>query len=385
MSASSCRGLPANAWWISMPDGTRPVPPPIALLAELTHRCPLSCPYCSNPLDLMRREAELPADAWAEIFRQAADLGVLQVHLSGGEPASRRDLEEIVAAARAAGLYANLITSGIGLTAARIAALAEAGVDHVQLSVQGTRAETADRVGGYRGGFARKMEVAEALARTGLALTLNAVMHRHNLEELPEVFDLAERLGARRVEVACVQFQGWALANRAVLQPTREQVEAAKRLVAEARAQRSGRLVIDFVPPDYHADLPKACMGGWGSTGLNIAPDGTVLPCHAAQTIPGMVFAKATQTPLAEIWYRGPAFAAFRGTDWMPEPCRSCDRREVDFGGCRCQALAVLGDAAAPDPVCRRTPGRARLDALLAAEGHETGLEAARWRRIPAG
>jgi pyrroloquinoline quinone biosynthesis protein E len=365
-----------------MADGGIPVPPPIAMLAELTHRCPLSCPYCSNPVDLARREAELSVADWAGVFRQAAALGVLQVHLSGGEPASRRDLEDIVAAARGAGLYANLITSGIGLTPERIAALVAAGVDHVQLSVQGTRAETADRVGGYRGGFARKMQVAEAIAAAGVALTLNAVMHRHNLEELPEVFDLAERLGARRVEVACVQFQGWALANRAVLQPTRAQVDEAKRLVAAARAARRGRLVIDFVPPDYYADLPKACMGGWGSTGLNIAPDGSVLPCHAAQTIPGMVFANVREVPLAEIWYRGPAFAAFRGTAWMPEPCRSCDRREVDFGGCRCQALAILGDAAAPDPVCRRTPGRARLDALLAAEGNAPGLEAARWRRI---
>jgi pyrroloquinoline quinone biosynthesis protein E len=365
-----------------MPDGTLSVPPPIALLAELTHRCPLSCPYCSNPLDLSRREAELGAENWAGVFGQAAALGVLQVHLSGGEPASRRDLEEIVAAARGAGLYVNLITSGVGLTAERIAALVTAGVDHVQLSVQGTTPETADRVGGYRGGFARKMEVAEALAPAGGALTLNAVMHRHNLAELPEVFDLAERLGARRVEVACVQFQGWALENRAVLQPTRVQVEEAKRLVREARLARTGRLVIDFVPPDYYADLPKACMGGWGSTGLNIAPDGTVLPCHAAQTIPGMEFANVRDVPLAEIWHRGPAFAAFRGTDWMPEPCRSCDRREVDFGGCRCQALAVLGDASAPDPVCKRTPGRARLDLLLAAEGNGPGLEAARWRRI---
>ncbi len=365
-----------------MPDGTRIVLPPIAMLAELTHRCPLSCPYCSNPLDLARREVELSAEEWADVFRQAAGLGVLQVHLSGGEPASRRDLEEIVAAARGAGLYANLITSGIGLTAERIAALVAAGVDHVQLSVQGTTPATADQVGGYRGGFARKMAVAETIAAAGVALTLNAVMHRHNLGELPEVFDLAERLGARRVEVACVQFQGWALENRAVLQPTRGQVEEAKRLVAEARQQRRGRLVIDFVPPDYYADLPKACMGGWGSTGLNIAPDGSVLPCHAAQTIPGMRFANVKDTPLEEIWYRGPAFAAFRGTDWMPEPCRSCDRREVDFGGCRCQALAVLGDASAPDPVCRRTPGRARLDLLLAAEGNGPGLEAARWRRI---
>ena len=365
-----------------MADGAPPIPPPIAMLAELTHRCPLSCPYCSNPVDLARREAELSTEDWAGVFRQAAALGVLQVHLSGGEPASRRDLAQIVAAAREAGLYVNLITSGVGLTEDRLTEIIAAGVDHIQLSVQGTKAETADRVGGYRGGFAKKMEIAEAIARAGVALTLNVVMHRHNLGELPEVFDLAERQAARRVEIACVQFQGWALENRAVLQPTRAQVDEAKRLVAEARVARAGKLVIDFVPPDYYADLPKACMGGWGSTGLNIAPDGAVLPCHAAQTIPGMQFANVRDLPLTEIWYRGPAFAAFRGTGWMPEPCRSCDRREVDFGGCRCQALAVLGDASAPDPVCRRTEGRTRLDQLLMAEGNAPDLEAARWRRI---
>ena len=356
--------------------------PPIAMLAELTHRCPLSCPYCSNPQELSRRDAELSADEWARVFHEAADLGVLQLHLSGGEPASRRDLEAIAASARQAGLYVNLITSGVGLTLARLEALAEAGVDHVQLSVQGTTAASADRVGGYKGGFDRKMAVAGHITRLGLALTLNAVMHRHNLDELPQVFDLAETLGARRVEVACVQFQGWALRNRAVLQPTREQVDRAKALVAQERIARSGRLVIDFVPPDYYADLPKACMGGWGTTGLNLAPDGTVLPCHAAQTITGMTFQSVRDMALAEIWYHGAAFQAFRGTDWMPAICQTCDRRDIDHDGCRCQAMAILGDAAAPDPVCRRTPGRAALDAAMAAEGNAPGLEAAVWRRI---
>jgi pyrroloquinoline quinone biosynthesis protein E len=352
------------------------------MLAELTHRCPLSCPYCSNPLDLSRRDAELTADEWARVFGEAADLGVLQLHLSGGEPASRRDLEAIAASARSAGLYVNLITSGVGLTLARLEALAQAGVDHVQLSVQGTSAASADRVGGYRGGFDRKMEVAGHIAQLGLALTLNAVMHRHNLDELPAVFDLAEALGARRVEVACVQFQGWALKNRAVLQPTRDQVGRAKALVGTARAERAGRIVIDFVPPDYYADLPKACMGGWGTTGLNVAPDGTVLPCHAAQTITGMTFQSVRDTPLADIWYRGAAFQAFRGTAWMPSVCQTCNRREIDHAGCRCQAMAILGDAAAPDPVCRWTPGRAMLDAAMAAEGNAQGLEAAVWRRL---
>jgi pyrroloquinoline quinone biosynthesis protein E len=342
--------------------------PPIALLAELTHRCPLSCPYCSNPVELTRAETELSTEVWGNIFKQAAALGVLHVHLSGGEPASRRDLVELVAHARDAGLYTNLITSGIGITEDRLAALDAAGLDHVQLSMQGVRAELADRVGGYKGGFDRKMAVAEMIRARDIPLTLNAVMHRHNMDDLPETLALAERLGARRIEVACVQFAGWALKNRAALQPTRAQVDTAKRQVAEARETLRGTLAIDFVPPDYYADYPKACMGGWGSTGLNIAPDGKVLPCHAAEIIPGLEFQNARDVSLADIWYRGDAFNAFRGTDWMPDTCKSCDRRDIDMGGCRCQAMALVGKADAVDPVCRKSPDRGRVDALLAEE-----------------
>ncbi|MEL6467225.1 MAG: pyrroloquinoline quinone biosynthesis protein PqqE [Pseudomonadota bacterium] len=344
------------------------VDPPMAMLAELTHRCPLACPYCSNPTDLLARDAELSTESWADVFRQAADLGVLQLHLSGGEPASRRDLEELVIAARDAGLYTNLITSGIGLTEKRLRALDDAGLDHVQLSLQGVTAEMADRIGGYTGGFDRKMHVAEIIADIGFPLTLNAVMHRENLDDLPQTIDMARRLGARRIEVACVQFQGWALVNRAALQPSRAQVDQAKATVARAIETLKGRLVIDFVPPDYYSDFPKACMNGWGSTGLNVTPDGTVLPCHAAETIPHLQFDKVPEHALAEIWYTSAAFNAYRGTDWMPALCQSCTRRDVDFGGCRCQAMAVLGDAAAPDPVCRKSPGRAALDALLTQE-----------------
>ncbi len=342
-----------------------PPPAPIALLAELTHRCPLACPYCSNPLELVAREGELDTATWARVFAEAADLGVLQLHLSGGEPAARRDLEALVAAARQAGLYVNLITSGIGLAEARLDALEAAGLDHVQLSLQGVRAGIADRIGGYRGGFARKLELARAITARGLPLTLNAVMHRQNLDDLAETIAFAADLGARRIEVACVQFYGWALANRAALLPTRAQVDAAKRTVAEAVGTYRGRMAIDFVPPDYYADYPKACMGGWGSTGLNVAPDGTVLPCHAAATIPQLSFQRVTEAPLAEIWERGPAFQAFRGHDWMAEPCRSCARREIDHGGCRCQAMALAGDPRATDPVCRLAPHRPMVDAIL--------------------
>lgn len=341
---------------------------PLAMLAELTHRCPLACPYCSNPQELTAKDRELSTEQWADIFEQAAGLGVLQLHLSGGEPASRTDIVELVAAARDAGLYTNLITSGIGLTPRRLQALEDAGLDHIQLSVQGVNARIADRIGGYKGGFERKMHVADHIAQMGFPLTLNAVMHRENLDDLEATIEMAVRLGARRIEVACVQFQGWALSNRAALQPSRDQVDAAKRIVRAATERLRGTLVIDFVPPDYYSDFPKACMNGWGSTGVNITPDGTVLPCHAAETIPGLTFARVTEQPLRDIWYDSPAFNAYRGTDWLPDLCQSCERRDIDFGGCRCQAMAVLGDPSATDPVCRKSPGRAALDALLVQE-----------------
>lgn len=330
--------------------------PPIAMLAELTYRCPLSCPYCSNPVEMAKKESELDTDVWKDVFRQAADLGVLQLHLSGGEPASRRDLTELVQAARDAGLYTNLITSAIGLTERRLAELDAAGLDHVQLSLQGTDAEMADHIGGYKGGFKRKMQAAEWIVSAGFPLTLNAVVHRQNLHQLPEAIEMAVAMKARRMEVAIVQFHGWAMLNRDAMMPTREQADEASRIVAEARERLKGTLVIDYVPADYHSDYPKRCMGGWGTTGLNVTPDGLVLPCHAAQTIPSLSFDNVKDKPLAEIWHNGAAFNAYRGEDWMQEPCRSCDRRTLDFGGCRCQAMAIAGDPAATDPVCIKSP-----------------------------
>ena len=339
------------------------VPPPIAMLAELTHRCPLSCPYCSNPIEMTRQNSEMDTATWTRVFREAAELGVLQLHISGGEPASRRDLTELVAAARQAGLYTNLITSGIGLTEKRLRELDAAGLDHVQLSLQGTSPEMADEIGGYRGGFKRKMQVAEWIGQIGFPLTLNAVLHRRNLHQLPRALEMAEEMGARRIEVATVQFHGWALKNLDALMPTQEQAREATRIVTEARKRLKGRLVVDYVPADYHEDFPKRCMGGWGSSGLNVTPDGQVLPCHAAQTIPHLTFDRVQDRPLSEIWYEGAAFNAYRGTEWMQDPCRSCERKTVDFGGCRCQAMAVVGDAAATDPVCVKSPHHGALQA----------------------
>lgn len=339
-----------------MSETSTAVGPPMAMLAELTHRCPLACVYCSNPLELTRAADELSTAEWTDVFRQAADLGVLQLHLSGGEPAARRDLVALTEAAADAGLYTNLITSGIGLTEARIADLVAVGLDHLQLSMQGTGAAMTERVAAYRGGFARKLTVAAWTVAAGLPLTVNAVIHRLNIEDLPRMIDLAVEMGARRLEIANVQFHGWAARNRSVLLPTREQAEMAAHTAAQARQALAGTLAIDFVPPDTYAIFPKACMGGWGRVGLNIAPDGKVLPCHAAETIPALSFDTVRDRPLAEIWYAGEAFNAFRGEDWMQAPCRTCARRTVDFGGCRCQAMALVGDAAATDPVCRYSP-----------------------------
>ncbi len=362
------------------------VAPPIAMLAELTHRCPLSCPYCSNPVEMARQESELDTDTWDRVFQEAAALGVLQLHLSGGEPAARRDLVALVQAARDAGLYTNLITSAIGLTERRLAELDAAGLDHVQLSLQGTDVGMADRVGGYLGGFKRKMQTVEWINRIGFSLTLNFVLHRHNAHQLPRALEMALEMGARRIEVATVQFHGWALKNRDALMPTRDQAREVTRQVNAARKSHIGTLVIDYVPADYHDDYPKRCMGGWGSTGLNVAPDGQVLPCHAAQSIPHLRFDRVQDRSLAEIWHNSSAFNAYRGTDWMAEPCRSCNRKTVDFGGCRCQAMAIVGDAGATDPVCIKSPHHMALQAQAedhAAQGdipfvHRTAPGAAR-------
>ena len=348
-------------------------PPPMAMLAELTHRCPLKCPYCSNPLDLVRRSGELSTDEWRDVFAQAAAMGVLQAHLSGGEPAARRDLPEIVSAARDADLYANLITSGVGLTETVFHDLVARGLDHVQLSIQGVDAASADRIGGYAGGFDAKMRVAEWVAAAGLPLTVNAVMHRQNLDRLEETIDLALRLGARRLEIAHTQYHGWAYRNRAALMPTAEQVKRAGEIAAEATQRLMGVMAIDYVTPDHLARFPKPCMGGWGRVGLNVTPTGKVLPCHAAETITNLTFETIRDRPLADIWRDGAAFTAYRGTHWMPDPCKSCDRRTKDWGGCRCQAFAWSGDAGTVDPVCSKAPNHGAIRAAALAEGDAHG------------
>ena len=333
-----------------------PLMHPLGLLAEVTHRCPLGCPYCSNPIALESRADEIDAVTWARVFAEAADLGVLQVHLSGGEPTARRDIVEITAAAHSARLYTNLITSAVGVTEKMLAALAEAGLDHVQISIQDANAASADRIAGYDGAYVRKRALAAAVVRLGIPLTVNAVIHHANIDRIADVVDQAVALSASRVEIAHVQYYGWALANRAKLMPTRQQVEHAVDRVEALRERYRGIIVIDAVVPDYFARYPKACLGGWGRRSLNVSPSGKVLPCHAAETIPGLEFWSVREHSLSDIWQSSPAFNTFRGTDWMKEPCASCSRRLEDFGGCRCQALALTGDARATDPVCHLSP-----------------------------
>ena len=310
------------------------------------------------------RGGEMATADWTRVFRQAAELGVLHVHLTGGEPVLRPDLEELVRAARAANLYVNLITSGIGLTEPKLDALIDAGLDHLQLSFQDAEEAPANEFAGARA-HVRKLALAEIVRKRQIGFTLNAVVHRQNLDRLESIVAMAERLGVDRLEIANVQYYGWAIENRERLMPTRRQLEACVAAVQAHQLRLKGRMRIDFVPPDYYARYPKACMGGWGRSLILIDPAGFVLPCHAAGVIPGLTFENVQSQPLRWIWEESAAFQRFRGEDWMPDPCRSCDRRHEDFGGCRCQALLLTGDASATDPVCSLAPDRKLVDAVI--------------------
>jgi PqqA peptide cyclase len=354
------------------------LPGPIGLLAELTHRCPLGCPYCSNPLDLVRASQELDTKTWMRVFNQAADLGALHVHLSGGEPLVRSDIAELVNAAHLAGLYTNLITSAVGLTPQRLTELRAAGLEHVQISIQGIDTARADAVAHMKGAAKAKREAAKLVVEEGLALTINAVIHKGNIAEIPAIIELAEELGAGRLEVAHVQYHGWALPNRASLMPSREEFLTAAKIVEDARKRLEGALVIDHVMPDYYAERPKACMGGWGRQVIVVTPDGRALPCHAAASLPGMIFDNVRSQSLGAIWNDSEAFQKFRGTAWMPKPCQGCERAEIDWGGCRCQAFAITGKADVTDPACALSKDHARMNEL-ATIGATNGF---RFRRI---
>lgn len=338
---------------------------PYTLVAELTYRCPLRCPYCSNPLDWACRRNELDTATWLRALREAEDLGVVQVNLTGGEPLLRDDVETLVETARKLDLYTNLITSGIPLARERLARLRAAGLDNVQVSVQDVVAENSDRIAGLAS-FEKKLEVARWVKELGMPLTLNIVLHRDNLDRVSAMIELAERMRADRLELANTQYLGWALTNRRALLPTREQLERARAVAAEARQRLLGRMEVLFVTPDYYGRYPKSCMDGWGRRFIVVSPEGEVLPCHAAHTLPGLTFENVRDRSLAEIWSGSPAINAFRGEAWMPEPCRSCDRRTLDFGGCRCQAYHLTGDASATDPACSLAPSHGLIETARA-------------------
>ncbi len=331
-------------------------PRPYSLLCELTYRCPLQCPYCSNPVDFARHTEELRTEEWERVLTEAAALGVVQVHFSGGEPLLRPDLPAIVTRARALDLYSNLSTGGTLLTATLARALREAGLDSLQVSFQDADAANSDRLAGGAPSFAKKMQAARFAKAAGLSLTVNVVLHRQNLDRIEAIIVLAEELGAERLELANTQYNGWAFKNRASLLPTRAQVEHAATVAEAARQRLRGKMEILYVLPDYFESFPKPCLNGWGRVFLTVTADGTALPCQTAREIRGLRFENVRSRALDELWFESEAFCKFRGTDWLPEPCRSCDRREIDFGGCRCQAFLVTGDATVTDPVCSLSP-----------------------------
>jgi pyrroloquinoline quinone biosynthesis protein E len=339
-------------------------PRPYALLAEITYRCPLHCPYCSNPTR-SRNDGELTTGEWMRVIREAAGLGVLQIGFSGGEPLARRDLSDLVRAAREANLYTNLITSGIGLDDDRVRDLRDAGLDSVQLSFQSDKGDLADEIAGARA-HQHKLDVAAKVRAAGIPLSLNFVIHRRNIDRLPEMIELAESLRAERVELANVQFYGWAFRNRAALLPTREQVLRAREIATAAKTRLAGKIDIFYVLPDYYETRPKPCLAGWGQRYLTVNPIGDVLPCPTASSaIPELRFENVRSRALDWIWRESESFNRFRGTEWMPEPCQSCPQREIDFGGCRCQAALLTGNAANTDPVCDLSSNRASVDAVL--------------------
>lgn len=348
----------------SVPVGDPPAPRPYSLLAELTYRCPLKCPYCSNPLKLRLDRPELDTAAWARVLTEATGLGVVQVHFSGGEPLVRQDLAELVATARRLGLYTHLITSGITADEPRLEQLQDAGLDALQISLQDSQPLANDWLAGAAS-FEQRLRAVRAARRFDFHLTLNVVLHRHNLDRIEEIIRLAEEWDVDKLELAHVQYTGWAFRNRAALLPSREQVERAATVVAQARQRLGQRPEILHVLPDYFQLVPKACLHGWGRVFMTVAPDGAALPCQTAREIPGLEFPNVRDASLADIWFRAPVFSRFRGTAWMPEPCRSCDHREIDFGGCRCQAFLLTGSAAATDPVCHFSPDHAVVAAAL--------------------
>ena len=340
--------------------------PPLWLLAELTYRCPLHCAFCSNPVDYTRYSNELDTEEWIRVFREARAMGAVQLGFSGGEPLVREDLTELVAAAHELGFYTNLITSGVGLTPQRAEALKNAGLDHIQLSFQDSSRELNDFLSSTKT-FDLKQRVARTIKDLGYPMVLNCVMHRYNLPHVGRIIEMAESMEADFLELANVQYYGWAWRNREMLMPSRAALAAAETVVDEHRPRLEGRMKILWVVPDYAEGKPKPCMAGWASVFLVVAPDGVALPCHSARMLPGLDFPSVRDHSIRDIWQQSPAFNAYRGTDWMSSTCKSCEDKEKDHGGCRCQAFLLTGDAAATDPVCPKSPQHAEVEAMVMA------------------
>lgn len=328
---------------------------PLWLLAEVTYKCPLHCVFCYNPVDYTRYGPELDTQAWLRVLREGRELGATQLGFSGGEPLMRDDLEEMVTEARRLGYYSNLITSGIGLTEKRIAAFKEGGLDHIQLSFQDSTREMNDFLSSTKT-FDLKKRTAELIQKYDYPMVLNVVLHRHNIDHTQQILEMAQQLGAEYVELANTQYYAWAFENRDQLLPSRDQLMRAEEVTNRFRERVGNAMKVYFVVPDYHATRPKACMNGWGSLFVTVTADGVVLPCHEARMLPGLTFPNVRDHPLRWIWYDSPGFNAYRGDGWMQEPCRSCPDKVKDFGGCRCQAFMLTGDATNADPVCELSP-----------------------------
>ncbi|EED34729.1 coenzyme PQQ biosynthesis protein E [Luminiphilus syltensis NOR5-1B] len=338
-------------------------------MAELTYRCPLQCPYCSNPLDIANYGAELDTEHWLSVLTQARELGAAQLGFSGGEPLVRKDLEVLVESARSLGFYSNLITSGVGLSDQRVGALREAGLDHIQVSFQSSDSELNALLSGSHKAFEHKLAMARSVKAHGYPMVLNFVLHRHNIDQVDKILELCAQLNADYVELANTQYHGWALKNREALMPSEEQLGRAEAVTNAYRKQHGEAMKIYFVIPDYYEQRPKPCMNGWASMFLTVAPDGAALPCHSARDLP-IAFPNVRDTPVRDIWYHSEPFNAYRGNDWMQEPCRSCPEKDIDFGGCRCQAYLLTGDARNADPVCDKSPHRERIDEALLQANH---------------
>lgn len=355
---------------LSGPVAPKRIGPPLWLLAELTYRCPLQCPYCSNPIEFAQIKDELDTEQWLQVLRQGRKLGAAQLGFSGGEPLLRQDLEDLAGEARSLGYYSNLITSGMGLSRERVAALKTAGLDHIQLSFQDSDKELNDQIAGSHKAFDKKLAMAQVVKEFDYPMVINFVLHRHNIDHIESILELCVQIGANYVELANVQYYGWGLHNRASLMPSKEQLRHAEEVTQRYRKQYQQKMQLIFVVPDYYETRPKGCMNGWGSLFLTVAPDGLALPCHSARDLP-IAFPNVKDTPLNDIWYGSEGFNQYRGDAWMAEPCRSCPEKGDDFGGCRCQAYHLTGSADNADPVCDKSSHHHLIQAAVAqAQSH---------------